>query len=86
MGTIEEVEPFDDSVYDWISCQEWLLAFMKVNNIATEGKVDMFLCIVGPKTNFLHKSPVYPASPASQALDALMQALNDHLSPEPFVQ
>ncbi|XP_064469988.1 uncharacterized protein K02A2.6-like [Ornithodoros turicata] len=85
MATIGQVENFDETISDWISYEERLSSFLKVNKIGDDRKVDAFLSIIGPKTYTLLKTLLAPEKPSDKTLDDLMKVLRDHLSPKPSV-
>ncbi|XP_064487549.1 uncharacterized protein K02A2.6-like [Ornithodoros turicata] len=82
---IGSIEPFDESISEWMTYEQRVSSYLAVNSIPKELEVHAFITLIGPKTYRLLTDLVAPSEPTAKTIDELKQALRAHLSPKPSV-
>ena len=82
---MEKIEPFDESVENWISYVEQLEEYFKMSKVDNKIKVSASLSLVGGKTYSLLRNLTLTDKPTDKNFDDIVKILKKHLSPKPSI-
>ena len=82
---IGNISEFSELTETWKSYMERVKQYFMANEISDDRKVPALLALMGGKTYSLLRKLISPDDPASRGFDAIVNLLDDHLSPKPLV-
>lgn len=85
-GYIGTIATFDSGIEDWATYIERVELVCDVNNVADGKKVSVVLNVLVAKTYSLLRSLFTPEKPADKSFKDIVDTLQNHLSPKPFVK